>query len=786
MIKTKKQMFIIIGAFLLVLMLGTTTYAFFNYTRTGTSNTIRVGRISFVTRQTETINLTNVFPIDRANVDTDTENVDSVVIEIEGDTDYANGIEYLVSSVDSNISITRGNKTIDVPISLDIDIDDLGTESSNYFTTRDNTNESIYKKLVGDTLVGDGMLLVGYIVPNTTSGTAEGIDGSITIKAFFDKDKIGISDTYDGTESDSMGTTNEWARGRTIFTTNEWNSLQTNGVSFKVKVEANEGIWVMGSLEEIMRKTVVMDNTSSTYVTSSSGINFGAISSDTNGKGVYMRAGTQNDAYPIMYYRGNVDDNNVLFANKCWKTVRTTDTGGVKLIYNGEPKHGNAPINQSSYTIVTNSSTSPFTFDEIDNTWNAIVTDSNGTEISFNVPADSGYTFILTGTTGSSTGGTFYIYKDGTQVYLNGGGGGQTLSAIQEFGTLTSSNVIKFTYSGSGTLESPITFKIRMEKPSEEVGLKCDSKNLETQISVDVNGTPQTMFEFNKNYNSPAYVGYMYGDVYTYTNNSASGSYFGSSFTWDGTNYKLVDPVSTKYNMRHYTCKRWTADEKCATLRYYYYQDYYVNLTGGDGIENALTKMQVNTTNSNAKDKIDTWYSSNMNEFTNKLEDTIWCNDRSVGDNNNNGWIANGGDLGTYIYYGARERSAQAQNTSTVMNQPSLVCVNKNDRFTVSNGNGNRALDYPVALLTLDELVLAGGLAGTQNTSFYLNGGSYYWFLSPDSFDERGAREFTMGSGDIRGSDVSNTGGLRPVVSLKPGTPVVKGTGTVNNPYVIE
>ena len=31
------------------------------------------------------------------------------------------------------------------------------------------------------------MLLVGYIAPNATLGTVSGIDGSISIKAFFDK-----------------------------------------------------------------------------------------------------------------------------------------------------------------------------------------------------------------------------------------------------------------------------------------------------------------------------------------------------------------------------------------------------------------------------------------------------------------------------------------------------------------------------------------------------------------------------------------------------------------------
>ena len=64
MIKSKKQMFIIVGAFILVLPLFTTTYAFFNYTRTGAANTIRVGRISFVSKNEQTISLSNLFPID--------------------------------------------------------------------------------------------------------------------------------------------------------------------------------------------------------------------------------------------------------------------------------------------------------------------------------------------------------------------------------------------------------------------------------------------------------------------------------------------------------------------------------------------------------------------------------------------------------------------------------------------------------------------------------------------------------------------------------------------------
>ena len=88
---------------------------------------------------------------------------------------------------------------------------------------------------------------------------------------------------------------------------------------------------------------------------SDNGINFGQISSDTNGNGLYIRNGTQSNTYPIYYYRGAVDNNNVIFANFCWKIVRTTDTGGIKLIYNGYPS-GSKCNNTGLSTMLNNMS----------------------------------------------------------------------------------------------------------------------------------------------------------------------------------------------------------------------------------------------------------------------------------------------------------------------------------------------------------------------------------------------------------------------------------------------
>lgn len=79
-------------------------------------------------------------------------------------------------------------------------------------------------------------------------------------------------------------------------------------------------------------------------------IDFTRYSSDTNGKGLYIYSGTEDETNPIYYYRGEVANNNVIYAGACWKIVRTTENGGVKLIYNGVVGEGNTCSNTGSLT----------------------------------------------------------------------------------------------------------------------------------------------------------------------------------------------------------------------------------------------------------------------------------------------------------------------------------------------------------------------------------------------------------------------------------------------------
>ena len=71
------------------------------------------------------------------------------------------------------------------------------------------------------------------------------------------------------------------------------------------------------------------------------GIDYSKVNSETNGEGVYLFDETKNDVKPVYFFRGTHNlNNNLLYANFCWKIVRTTETGGVRVVYNGAPVNG--------------------------------------------------------------------------------------------------------------------------------------------------------------------------------------------------------------------------------------------------------------------------------------------------------------------------------------------------------------------------------------------------------------------------------------------------------------
>ena len=342
-----------------------------------------------------------------------------------------------------------------------------------------------------------------------------------------------------------------------------------------------------------------------------------------------------------------LDMNNVIFANFCWQMIRTTDTGGVKMVYNGVPSDGvcnNSETNQQIGTAKFN---------------------SNNTSL-----ADAGYMY-----------NTRYGYL-----------------------ARTNSNLVNaYVYGNSVTY---------------------------------ANGT------------------------YTLINNITS------TGTW-GTDY-------TTLNSNHYTC--FSEENTCESVYYVFRTNasnaWYITLTNGQTVEDALKDMlsadNVNQTNSTIKTAIDNWYASNMTSYTSKLEDTIFCNDRSISDLG--GWEPDGGSVTTSLVF---------KNYSS---NGDLNCTNTTDKFSVSNAKAK--LTYPVGLLTSPEIYLL-------NNENLIKTGNNYWTISAsylfNNYINGGFHNcYVKSSGSLDKSRVTSSFGLRPAISLKPGTVYTSGDGSKNNPYIVE
>ena len=70
-------------------------------------------------------------------------------------------------------------------------------------------------------------------------------------------------------------------------------------------------------------------------------IDYSKPNSSTNGEGVYLFDDSKNSDNPIYFFRGSTKlNNNLIYGGFCWRIVRTSETGGVRVIYNGKSTNG--------------------------------------------------------------------------------------------------------------------------------------------------------------------------------------------------------------------------------------------------------------------------------------------------------------------------------------------------------------------------------------------------------------------------------------------------------------
>ena len=183
-----------------------------------------------------------------------------------------------------------------------------------------------------------------------------------------------------------------------------------------------------------------------------------------------------------------------------------------------------------------------------------------------------------------------------------------------------------------------------------------------------------------------------------------------------------------------------------------------------------------NSTSSPIKTTIDNWYAGTTLKDNDLIADQIFCNDRSASLDQTEAWTS----TGVQYSYGAYGRLS-------INKKPILTCPEESDKFTSKDSTmGNNALDYPVGLITADEVAMAGGVAGTSNSSYYLYTNQYYWSGSPNIFNSGGdAGEFIVtSSGTLNAYIVNYNYGARPVVSLS-SKAKLSGSGTYDDVYTV-
>ena len=192
-------------------------------------------------------------------------------------------------------------------------------------------------------------------------------------------------------------------------------------------------------------------------------------------------------------------------------------------------------------------------------------------------------------------------------------------------------------------------------------------------------------------------------------------------------------------------------------------------------------------TSSIIKQANDNFYASVLSSYANYIDiNAGFCGDRSPLSTQNG--LGAGGTI-TYMKGYLR----------VSMSTPMLSCENSSDLYTTSaSSKGNKALIYPIGLITADEVMLSGSSGGVFDGSYnyqkmatdgYLATGSGFWTMTPAGYyypfgyEGYDARLILVdGFGSLDDNTAYSPYTLRPVINIR-GDVTVSGNGTIKTPY---
>lgn len=451
-----------------------------------------------------------------------------------------------------------------------------------------------------------------------------------------------------------------------------------------------------------------------------------------------------------VYFDKCINQRNVIFANRCWQVLRTTETGGTKLVYNGEVVDGKCESTRGDHIGIVGT--------EI-----RYLNDLEATavDLSDEYLYGSTFTYDKTNKTFKLIDTSLGTWSDSTYENLLG-----------KFTCMSKTDTCTKLYNVNSYGDDKIAF--------------TSSYRIDNTNYAQIGTSP-----FNGSDRSPALAGYMFNKVYnyqwkyvgggTYYKFADSVTYNNGYYTLSGNKYDIRSMASGMVKNYHYTC--WNSSGECNNVAYVYQtsstEAYYILLSNGETITDALDGMlfgdDVNKYNSSIKAIIDAWYSQELSKYSNYLEDTVFCNSRNI--LAMAGWNPDGGDT-------AKSRSIEFKNSNPFRRD--ISCKNAIDQFSLSNNKAK--LKYPVALMAEEENYNLSPSDSLESPTLALVRTNFdYWTMSPYYFLNMG---MYMNAVNPNGtSSVTATyavAGARPVISLKSSAVISTGTGSEESPWIIK
>ena len=329
---------------------------------------------------------------------------------------------------------------------------------------------------------------------------------------------------------------------------------------------------------------------------------------------------------------------------------------------------------------------------------------------------------------------------------------------------ITTGDVNELTVAG----EKPIagTWTIYNSKDSVEKGIKIEGvkfASMKDYVCTNVNsdGTINsnvTCTKENDVSSEPILKEKLLGTNDSNVVTSGDGLY--SKTTSTGTTYYFKGAVENNYVKFADKAWRIVRINEDGTMRLIT-QDNVISSQKFNSAYNTYDKMYY--TNSEIKTAVENWYKTNISDkgFDEKVVNgNYFCEQAKVVYNTN---------------YTAGSATVATKDNYT----PSFDCT--------TDGNGKGVVSGKVGLITIDEVLFAGGVIGSSS-NFYLKNGSAYCMMSPAGFytyNDYARAWGVVSAGRIGDFHVASNYGVRPVINLSADT-LVTGSGTSSDPYVVK